>query len=343
MDEKEMNGTPADESADLALDDSLELADETGDGTDGTDEEIEISEESEATADDGKDEEEDPGDDAEDDFDLEEALKAAFAEGSEDENGDETGGDTAGDEKPDEKSEKNKGGDSPEADVGNQAKSTEKNPAKLEKKEESEDARELRELKAKYDKLERRSKDALKSLGIDETDAVKGLERLAQEQSDMNEKEYSKELERRDAEEDERRKTESERAANERAGIIARIEAKKKADLEAIHTAYPASRKYERLDDIPGFERFKVLRDAGVVPEDAYAVVDPAGANEFPVETLHRKMLSDSKSHLKSVGGKSAGSAISIPRSEYKIIKSMLGDDVSDTEIAKYYKKVKGK
>ena len=327
MDEKEV--VIESEEAELEDDGSLDLSgdEEDTDGAlddgaaDGDDENADGDGESDEGGD-GKEDEE---------FDFEAELAKAFTD-EEDE-----------DEESEGKSDDGNG-DSADGDDGKKTDAdADAVPEEPKKDEESPEARELRELKAKYDKLERRSKDALKSLGIDETDAVKGLERLAQEQSDMNEKEYSKELERRDAEEDERRKTESERAANERAGIIARIEAKKKADLEAIHTVYPASRKYERLDDIPGFERFKVLRDAGVIPEDAYAVVDPAGANEFPVEALHRKMLSDSKSHLKSVGGKSAGSAISIPRSEYKIIKSMLGDDVSDTEIAKYYKKVKGK
>ena len=323
------------EAAELEDDGSLVLA-EDGEGDDGADVMIESAEDgSDADGADGEADEngdtdgQDEGE-ASDEFDFEAELAKAFAE-DEDEN-----------EESEEKSDEGNG----EAADGDDGKKTDADadvvPEEPKKDEESPEARELRELREKYDRLERRSKDALKSLGMDETDAVAGLERLAREQSDMGEEEYKRDLERRDAEEDSKRKAEAERAITEREGIRARIEAKKKADLDAIHTAYPASAKYERLDDIPGFERFKVLRDAGATPEEAYAVVDPAGVNEPAVEALHKKMLSDSKSHLKSVGGRSAGSAVNIPRNEYRRIKAILGDDTSDSDIAKYYKKVKG-
>ena len=273
----------------------------------------------------GEDNAEDGEEDEEFDFEAE-LAKAFTTEEDEDEESDEKSGEGNGDA--------DKGTDK---DVSDADKVPEKPDG-----EESPEARELRELKAKYDKLERRSKDALKSLGIDETDAVSGLERLAREQSDMSESEYNEDLKRRDDEEEERRRTEAERAIAHRESIKAQIEVKKKADLAAIHAAYPASVKYQRLDDIPGFERFKELRDLGTTPEEAYAAVNPAGLTEGVVKANHKEMLNASKSHLKSVGGKSAGSTINIPRSEYKMIKSMLGDDVSDAEIAKYYKKVKG-
>lgn len=339
MDEKEMNGTPADDGADLALDDSLELADETDDGAGGADEEIEISEESEATADDGNDGAEDPGDDAEDDFDLEEALKSAFTEDGEDENGDETGGDTAGDEKPGEKSTapEESGTEKRDAD-----KATETEPAASEKSdgkvpEESED---IKKLRADYEKLKRRSRDALKSLGIDAEDEVEGLERLAREQSDMSEEEYRAELTRRDAEEDNAKREKQEQAARRLASIRAGIEEKKAADLAAIHEAYPTTKKYTKIDDIPNFERFKQLRDSGNSAVEAFNAVNAQVIASDLGEIAHRRSLEASKSHLKSVAGKSAGGTVKIPASEYRIIKGLLGDDVSDTEIAKYYKKV---
>lgn len=342
MDEKEMNGTPADDGADLALDDSLELADDTGDGAGGADEEIEISEEPEAAADDGKDGEEDPGDDAEDDFDLEEALEAAFAEDGEDENGDETGGDTAGDEKPDEKSTAPEESDAEKNDAD---KATETEPAASEKSDGKvpEESEELKKLRADYKKLKRRSRDALKSLEIDAEDEASGLERLAREQSDMSEEEYRADLARRDAEEDKAEQKEREDAVKKLLDIRAAIEKKKAVDLAAIHEAYPTTKKYTKIDDIPNFERFKELRDSGNSVIEAFNAVNAQIVASDLGEIEHRRSLEASKSHLKSVAGKSAGGTVKIPASEYRMIKSLLGDDVSDTEIAKYYKKVKGK
>lgn len=342
MDEKEMNGTPADDGADLALDDSLELADETGDGAGGADEEIEISEESEATADDGNDGAEDPGDDAEDDFDLEEALKAAFTEDGEDENADGTGGDTAGDEKPDKKSTapEESGTEKNDAD-----KATETEPAAGDQKKEDapEESEEVRKLRADYEKLKRRSRDALKSLGIESEDTVEGLERLAREQSDMTDEEYRADLARRDAEEDDAARKRQDDAVKRLAAVRSGIEKKKASDLAAIHEVYPTSKKYAKLDDIPNFERYKQLRDGGASAAEAFSAVNAADIAADLGEIAHRRSLEASKSHLKSVAGKSAGGTVKIPASEYRMIKGLLGDDVSDTEIAKYYKKVKGK
>lgn len=316
-----------DEEAGLEDDGSFDLdLGEDADESAGEDAEIDLIGDEEA---DGEAESSDGGDEDEE-FDFDSEVEAALAD-DEDEESEEN-----------ESEEKSDGGDkegTPGGTAEDQEAAADDKATAPEK--ESAEARELAELKKKYEKLERRSKDALKSLGIDETDAVKGLEQLAREQSDMSEEEYKKDLQRRDAEEDEQARVKRDNELTARAGILARIEAKKKADLEAIHAAFPSSAKYEKLDDIPNFERFKVLRDAGNTPEEAYKAVSP-GADDVMAAEAHKKDLAASKSHLKGVGGKNAGTGTTIPRSEYKAIKSMLGDDVSDAEIAKYYKKVKG-
>ena len=310
----------AEDTAELEDDGSfdLDLGDEDADDADGA-----ADESAEHGSDDG---EEADAEDAE--FDFESEITAALADDEED------------DEESEEKSGEGEGEPAaPETEA--QEVPPEESAEEPDGGEESPEARELAELKKKYEKLERRSKDALKSLGIDETDTVKGLEQLAREQSDMSEEDYKKDLQRRDAEEDERARVLRDNELTTRAGILARIEAKKKADLDAIHAAFPSSAKYEKIDDIPNFERFKVLRDAGNTPEEAYKAVSP-GADEAISAAEHKRSLAASKSHLKSVSGKNAASGTTIPRSEYKMIRSMLGEDVSDAEVAKYYKKVKG-
>ena len=322
------------EAAELEDDGSLVLA-EDGEGDDGDDVMIESAEDGSVT--DGADGAADENGDADgqdeggidDEFDFESEIAKAFAE-DEDEN-----------EESEEKSAEGASDNTPGGDAEDQA-AAEKKAAEPEKKEESTEARELRELKAKYEKLERRSKDALRSLGMDETDAVAGLERLAQEQSDMSPEEYKNDLKLRDDAEAKRVSDDQERERARREKIKADIAAMKKADLEAIHIAFPASKKYERVDDIPNFARYKQLRDAGNTPEEAYAAVNPAGISEGARAAEHKARLDASKSHLKSAVGRSTGAGVAIPRSEYRMIKSMLGDDVSDAEIAKYYKKVKG-
>lgn len=333
MDEKELNGTPADESADLALDGSLELDDES----ETDDSEVEIPEDAEADtdADAAADAGEKPEAEGEDDFDLERALEEAFAEdGSED--------DTDGDEKPGEKST------TPE-DAGEKKSDAETAPdaepaAGDQKKEDTpEESEEVKKLRADYEKLKRRSRDALKSLGIESEDTVEGLERLAREQSDMTDEEYRADLARRDAEEDDAARKRQDDAMKRLAAVRSGIEKKKASDLAAIHEVYPTSKKYAKLDDIPNFERYKQLRDGGASAAEAFSAVNAADIAADLGEIAHRRSLEASKSHLKSVAGKSAGGTVKIPASEYRMIKGLLGDDVSDTEIAKYYKKVKGK
>lgn len=328
-----MNGTPADENADLALDGSLELEDESA----ADDGEVEIPEDADADtdADTDADAGEKPEAESEDDFDLERALEEAFAE-------DDGEDDTDGDENPGEKSTM------PE-DAGEKKSDAETAPdaepaAGDQKKEEiPEESEEVKKLRADYEKLKRRSRDALKSLGIESEDTVEGLERLAREQSDMTDEEYRADLARRDAEEDNAERKRQEDAVKRLADVRSAIEKKKASDLAAIHEAYPTSKKYAKLDDIPNFERFKELRDGGASAAEAFSAVNAADIAADLGEIAHRRSLEASKSHLKSVAGKSAGGTVKIPASEYRMIKGLLGDDVSDTEIAKYYKKVKGK
>ena len=330
MDEKELNGTPADESADLALDGSLELDDEseTDDG------EVEIPEDAEADTD--ADTDADAGEkteaESEDDFDLERALEEAFAEdGGED--------DTDGDEKPGEKSTtpEDAGEKKSDAETAPDAEPATGDQKKEDTPEESEDVKKLR---ADYEKLKRRSRDALKSLGIESEDTVEGLERLAREQSDMTDEEYRADLARRDAEEDDAARKRQDDAMKRLAAVRSGIEKKKASDLAAIHEVYPTSKKYTKLDDIPNFERYKQLRDGGASADEAFSAVNAADIAADLGEIAHRRSLEASKSHLKSVAGKSAGGTVKIPASEYRMIKGLLGDDVSDAEIAKYYKKV---
>lgn len=330
MDEKELNGTPADESADLALDGSLELDDES----ETDDSEVEIPEDAEADtdADAAADAGEKPEAESEDDFDLESALEEAFAEdGSED--------DTDGDEKPGEKSTtpEDAGEKKSDAETAPDAEPATGDQKKEDTPEESEDVKKLR---ADYEKLKRRSRDALKSLGIESEDTVEGLERLAREQSDMTDEEYRADLARRDAEEDDAARKRQDDAMKRLAAVRSGIEKKKASDLAAIHEVYPTTKKYAKLDDIPNFERYKQLRDGSASAAEAFSAVNAADIVADLGEIAHRRSLEASKSHLKSVAGKSAGGTVKIPASEYRMIKGLLGDDVSDTEIAKYYKKV---
>ena len=322
------------EAFELELDESLE----------DTEEDIEIGEEDSDDIDiDGEDhseevsaEESETGDSEESDeeYDFDAALEAAFAEENEENSN----------EKSDAVDAANEEGDNPSppaAELPLHKGAEEKAAEPTESAEVLELRQRLAEAEGRADKLELRAKDALSSLGIEAGDDVIGsLEQLGAEQSDKSLEEYREDLKKRDDAEAEKRRAEAEKKARDRGDLLAKIEAKKKADIAAIHAAYPHAVKFKTVDELPSAQRFKDLRDAGASPLEAYAAVNAAGIAEAVGDRAHRADLAASKSHLRSVSGKSASGSVKMSASDYRMAKSILGDDVSDAELARIYKKV---
>ena len=329
LDAEEGSIEGAEDGAELMLDGSLDFTDE-----DGADEgEVETSEDGEES-DTGEDMSAEGTEESDEEYDFDAALEAAFAEENEENSN----------EKSDAADAANEEGDSPSppaAELPLHKGAEEKAAEPTESAEVLELRRRLAEAEGRADKLELRAKDALSSLGIEAGDDVIGsLEQLGAEQSDKSLEEYREDLKKRDDAEAEKRRAEAEKKARDRGDLLAKIEAKKKADIAAIHAAYPHAVKFKTVDELPSAQRFKDLRDAGASPLEAYAAVNAAGIAEAVGDRAHKASLAASKSHLKSVSGKSAGGGVKMSASDYRMAKNLLGDDVSDTEIAKYYKKV---
>lgn len=333
LDAEEGSIEGAEDGAELMLDESLDFTDE-----DGADEdEVETSEDGEES-DTGEEDSAEGTEESDEEYDFDAALTEALS-GDETEDVEENSN-----EKSDAADAANEEGDNPSppaAELPLHKGAEEKAAEPTESAEVLELRQRLAEAEGRADKLELRAKDALSSLGIEAGDDVMGsLEQLGAEQSDKSLEEYREDLKKRDDAEAEKRRAEAEKKARDRGDLLAKIEAKKKADIAAIHAAYPHAVKFKTVDELPSAQRFKDLRDAGASPLEAYAAVNAAGIAEAVGDRAHKADLAASKSHLRSVSGKSAGGGVKMSASDYRMAKSILGDDVSDAELARIYKKV---
>lgn len=232
--------------------------------------------------------------------------------------------------------------DTEEGEDGEEPENEEEDEETEEETEEGEDEEppapdaEKEELRGKVADLEKTlaaltkgGRAALAKLGVkDAENLLDALETLAAEAEGKSLDDYRKE--RRDAEEVENARSLARRSA---------YEAMKKADLDALHAAYPETADLTDVENMPNFKRFGELRDKGLSPAEAYAAANPDAIRRSGAEAGKKSTLKGTKTHLKSNVPKGASTgSISMTPDEKAYWRDMFPDK-TDKEILALYKR----
>ena len=121
-------------------------------------------------------------------------------------------------------------------------------------------------------------------------------------------------------------------------------ETRAKADIEEIHKAFPETKQYKTLGELPHRMKFARLMDdpdAGLTAVEAFAASHPEIVSAHVAGAKHSKNLRDTKDHLVSSVPKRAGGESGISDRELRALKRDF-PDMTDKEIRQYYKKING-
>ena len=191
--------------------------------------------------------------------------------------------------------------------------------------------KEIADLRRKLSRLESLGKDAIKAVGLDEKDVELGLAGIAAETQGKSARDIL------DA------KKQEEAAAEARAQIqSARFEQIAATDLAELHAAYPETRQYKHVRELPPdiLKGFAKARDAGFTAKQAYAAANPDGIRTTATEAGKKAAMHNSKAHLTSnVPKMSKDTGAKLTRAELAELREMFPDK-SDAEIVKLYKQV---
>lgn len=185
-------------------------------------------------------------------------------------------------------------------------------------------------LRRQLEEYKNQTRDTLKTLGVSESDGLKGLVKLAAEAEGLTEEEY---LEKRA----QARRIEQERLAQQRSAFEERMQ----RDLAQIHAEYPETRKYSSPEQFPNFKRFGQLMDAGATPAEAYVASHPDSIKESAATSARQSSLNETKQHIRSSvpkGAKKEG--VHMPKGELAQWREMFPHK-SDKEIIELYKETK--
>lgn len=172
-------------------------------------------------------------------------------------------------------------------------------------------------------------RDTLKCLGADENEGIAGLEKLAAEAIDKPLDDYRKEKADRFQQEEALRIVQRQK-----------FDEKIRADLAAVHQAYPETKQYKSVYEFPNFAKFSKYRDLGLPPDEAYIAANSKGVMTSVAGAAQQQArnLNNTKSHLRSnvpVGSKDKSITISKKEmSEYRD----LFPNMSDKEIVALHK-----
>ena len=163
--------------------------------------------------------------------------------------------------------------------------------------------------------LEKHAKKILKGYGVEAGSVEEGLIKLAAESAGVSVDEYT-------------------------AAHKAELEAQEhmlKSDLEAIHAAFPETRQYKSILDIPNIRRFGEMRDMGLSPKEAYSAANPDLVRSSAAQAA--KKTSSGKDHLRSVTGRSVASKgeTVISGREMRSLRDLF-PGMTDAQIRKLYK-----
>ncbi len=268
-------------------------------------------------------------------FEVDEDGDIIFPEDEEEDADDESLGDEGdedhdgeddGESDPDEEDED---GEDEEAEPGEEEKSgdaPDNAPAKADKADEPDEEKEA--LRRELARFKSQTKDTLKKLGVKESDdPLTDLARLAAEANNETLEEYQ------------RKRAEQESADEaQRFMRAAKFEAKMAADLAEVHAAYPSTRGYTSVKQLPNFSEFARLRDLGVSPKQAYIAANPDAVTAAAAESARQRSMNDGKGHLKPAVRKSSkDTSLVLSKKDMAMYRDTF-PELSDKEIMALYK-----
>ena len=198
------------------------------------------------------------------------------------------------------------------------------------KEEEDERDKEIARLRKELSDYKSDTQAAIKKLGGKSDNPLDDLERMAAETEGKSLQEY------RDKRASDRRVAEAQALIEEQQ--FERIAA---ADLAELHAAYPETRQYKHVRELPDEVRRKFgrARNAGFSAKEAYAAANPDGIRTTVATAVKKQAQHDSKAHLKSSVPKSSkDTGVKMTRSELLEYREMF-PHLSDKEINDLYKK----
>lgn len=191
--------------------------------------------------------------------------------------------------------------------------------------------KEISDLRKKLARLERLGKDAMKAMGSDAEDVELGLAGIAAESQGGNAKDHLDKVKNEEA------------AAEVKAQIArARFEQIAAADLAELHAAYPETKQYKHVGDMPIeiLKKFGKARDAGFSAKEAYAAANPDGIRTNATVAGKKAAMHNSKAHLTSnVPKMSKDTGAKLTRAELAEFRETF-PNLTDKEIIKLYKSV---
>ena len=188
---------------------------------------------------------------------------------------------------------------------------------------------EIENLPARLKAIESQAKATLKAIGVETEDAMSGLVKVAAETEGKSEDEYNAEKAKRENDEIARNMLRNQM-----------FEAKAAADLKELHAAYPETKQYSHIKDLPADVRgkFGKFRDMGLSAKEAYAAANPDGARQAVADSVKKQAQHDSKAHLKSsVPKPSKSDGVAMSKAELRELKELF-PNLSTAEITKLYK-----
>lgn len=291
------------------LDNEVEVEDSDMEDTDTDVEENDVAEE-----------------DQDDEFEYDEEGNIVIPDVEFDPEEDELGEDTEEETPEEEPEEEGEDGESDEVTAEEQKE--EKTPEEATDVPDPRDT-EIADLKARLKAIESQAKATLKTIGVEEEDALAGLVKVAADAENKTPEQYNAEK---------AKKENDEIARNMLRNQL--FEAKAAADLKELHAAYPETKQYKHIKELPAevLKIFGAQRDAGFSVKQAYAAANPDGIRKEVATSVKKQAQHDTKAHLKSsVPKPSKPDAIAMSKAELADWREMF-PGMSDAEIRKLYK-----
>lgn len=192
------------------------------------------------------------------------------------------------------------------------------------------------ELERELTELKKHTTRALRSLGIEEEDALEGIKHFNADAEGKSIEDYNADVDKED-------KAAAERAELDnykRRQAQIKFEAKALADLAEIQKEYPETKAYKHFSEMPNSKRYAELMASGTMsPVEAYAASHPKQVREGAANAARQGALNDTKRHIKSNVPKkgSAGEAY-ISKSEMRRYRELF-PDMKDEEIKALHKR----
>lgn len=257
------------------------------------------------------------GDDSDDEFEYDEDGNIIIPDIVDDEEGEEDDEDAA-----------EKEGETEDSEESEDSEETEEVAEPAEAQLDEKDAR-IAQLEAELQKIRTQGKETLAKLGVKNDDVMEGLVSLAAEADGVTPQEYME-------------KKESEERDSRARALLQQQEFEKiaRADLAELHAAYPETKQYADIRNLPKdiLEKFGRFRDAGLSAKEAYAAANPDGIRSNVATAVKKKSLHESKSHLHTTVPKgSKDNSIVMPKSELTRWRDVFPEK-TDKEIISLYK-----